>query len=116
MGPSSSILSSLASLRPQLFMSNFKKRESPLKNNKSLVSHFLLLFPAVPHPLFVLPADLPALSLKGWVRTPVKVKKAQVYLQKTYLWLILDDSRRILDVDGSLLGGSCIPILKELIP
>jgi len=30
--------------------------------------------------------------------------------------LILDDSRRFLGVDGSLLGGSCIPILKELIP
>ena len=93
-----------------------KKRESPLKINKSLVPHFPLLLPAVPHPMFVLPTDLPALYLKGWVRTPVKVKRVQVYLQKTYLWLILDDSRRILDVDGSLLGGSWIPILKELIP
>jgi len=91
-------------------------REIPLKNNKALVPHFLLLLPTVPHLSFVLPTDLPTLSLKGWVRTLVKVKKAQVYLQKTYLWLILDDSRRILDMDGSFLGGSCIPILKELIP
>jgi len=75
-----------------------KMRESPLKNNKALVPHFLLMLLAVPHLFFVLPVDLPALSLKGWVRTPVKVKKGQVYLQKTYLWLILDVSRRILDV------------------
>ena len=71
--------------------------------------HFLLLLPMVPHSMFVLLAYLPTLYLKGWVRTLVKVKKAQVYLQKNYLWLILDDSRRFLDVDGSLLGGSCIP-------
>lgn len=59
----------LASIKPQLFMSSFRNERKSLKINKALVSHFLLL----------LPADLPALSLKEWVRTPVKVIKAQFY-------------------------------------
>jgi len=116
MGPSLSILSSLESLIPQLLMSSFKKERKSFESNKSLVPHFLLLLPAVPHPMFVLPAGLTTQYLKGWVRTPVKVKKAQVYFQKTYLWLILDDYRKFLDVDGLILGGSWIPILKKLIP
>ena len=87
-----------------------------MKINKALVPHFLSLLPAVPHLLFTKTADLPALSLKVWVRTPVKVKKAQVYSKKTHFGLILDDSRRNFDVDLPLLGGSCIPKEKELIP
>ena len=82
---SSFILSSLASLKTQLFMSSFENERKSLKINKALVPHFLLLLPAVPHPMVMLPADLPALSLKEWVRTPVKVKKAQVYSKKLTL-------------------------------
>ena len=82
---SSFILSSLASLKPQLFMSSFGNERKTLKIIKALVPHFLSLLPAVPHPLFILPADLLALSLKDWVWTPVKVKKAQVYSKKLTL-------------------------------
>ena len=73
------ILSSFASLKPQLFMSSLKNERKSLKINKALVPHFLLLLPTVPHPMVMLPEDLLALSLKELVRTPVKVKKAQVY-------------------------------------
>jgi len=43
-------------------------------------------------------------------------KKGTSLFLKSYLSLILDDSRRIVDVDGSLLGGSRIPKLNEIIP
>lgn len=66
-------------------MSSFENERKTLKINKALVPHFLSLLPVVPHPLFMLPADLPALSVKGWVRTPVKVKKVQVYSKKLTL-------------------------------
>jgi len=62
-----------------------KMRERLLKINKALVPHFLSLLPAVLHPLFMLPANLPALSVKVWVRTPMKVKKALVYYKKLSL-------------------------------
>ena len=97
-------------------MSRFANERKTLKINKTLILHFLSLFPAGPHPLFILPAYLHALYVKGWVRTPVKVKKAQVYSKKTHFGLILDVSRRNFDVDCSLQGGSCIPKEKELIP
>jgi hypothetical protein len=77
-------------------MSSFANERKTLKINITLVPHFLLLLPADPHSLFIIPAYLHALSVKGWVRTPVKVKKAQVYPKKLTFGLILDVSRRIL--------------------
>ena len=50
-----------------------------------MVPHFLSLSPAVPHLLFTKTVDLPTLSQKVWVRTPVKVKKVQVYSKKLTL-------------------------------
>ena len=115
MGLSSFILSSLASLKPQLFMSSFENERKTLKIIKALVPHFLSLLPAIPHPLFMLSVDLPALS-KGVGADPCECQKGASLFLKTHFGLILDDSRRNLDVDGSLLGGSCIPKVKELIP
>ena len=77
-------------------MSSFAKERKTLKINITLVPHFLLLLPADLHPLFIIPAYLHAVSVKGWVRTPVKVKKAQVYPKKLTFGLILDVSRRTL--------------------
>jgi len=77
--PSSLILFSYASLKPHLFMSSLKNERKPLKISKTLVLHFLLALPMILHPLVMFPVDLPALSLKERVWTPVKVKKAQVY-------------------------------------
>ena len=115
MGSPSTILSSLASLIPQLLMSSLENGRKSFKKHKTLVPHFLLLLPAVPHSMFMSPANLPALYLKGWVRTPRKVKRCKFNFKKLYLWLILEHSRRFLDVDSSLPDGACIPILKELI-
>ena len=60
-------------------MSSLENERKPLKISKTLGPHFLLALPVAPHPLVMSPADLPALSLKEWVRTPVKVKKAEFY-------------------------------------
>ena len=97
-------------------MSSFANERKTLKINITLVPHFLLLLPADPHSLFIIPTYLHTLSVKGWVHTPVKVKKKQVHPKKLTFGLILDDSRRNFDVDCSLQSGSCIPKEKELIP
>lgn len=111
MGLSSFILSSLESLKPQLFMSSFKNERKTLKINKALVPHF-----CGPAPL-VHVICRPARSVsKGVGADPCESQKGASLFLKTHFGLILDDSRRNLDVDGSLLGGSCIPKLKELIP
>lgn len=47
-----------------------------------MVLHFLLLLSAVLHPKFMLPANLPALYVKGWVWTPVKVKRRKFNFKK----------------------------------
>ena len=77
-------------------MSSFANERKTLKINITLVPNFLLLLRAEPHLFFILPAYLHVLSVKGWVRTPVKIKKAQVYTKKLTFGLILDVSRRIL--------------------
>jgi hypothetical protein len=61
MAPSIVILSSLSSLIPLLFMSNFKKRESHLKTCLSLGTQVLSTLPACTHPKLIVPAYLYAL-------------------------------------------------------
>ena len=60
-------------------------RERHQKGNVTLVPHFLLLLPAGLHVLFKLYAYLYALYVKGRVRTPVKVKRRNLYLKKLIL-------------------------------
>ena len=57
----------------------FKNERKSLKISKTLVSHFILALPIVSHPLIMSPVDLPSLCLKERVRTPVQIKKVQVY-------------------------------------
>ena len=60
-------------------------RERHQKSNVTLVPHFLSLLLAGPHLLFRISAYLYALYVKGRVRTPVKVKRRNLYLKKLIL-------------------------------
>ena len=53
---------------------------------------------------------------KGVGAYSCKGQKAQVSLQKSYLWLFLEHSRSLFDVYEAPPDSSCIPTKEELIP
>ena len=77
------ILTSFASLKTQFFISSFENKRKSLKISKTLVSHFLLALPTVPHSLVMSPVHLIALYFHIWVRTPVKVKRHNFTLKNS---------------------------------
>jgi len=97
-------------------MSSFKNERKTLKNQYSSGSALSLTVACGPAPLVHVTCG-PARSVsKGVGADPCESKKDASLFLKTHFGLILGDSRRNLDVDGSLIGGSCIQKVKELIP
>ena len=86
-------------------------RESLLKIYKALVPHFLLLLPVVQHPLLMLPADLPTLSLKEWVRTLV-ISKILEHIKKQEIlpWLLQPDLKSYMLEYINIIGSNLLHI------
>ena len=98
MAPSIVILSSLASLISLLLMSNSKKQRKSLKSqyNSGYVVSLTLTYVYAPQ---VNNICVLVRSICKWVGVySCKGQKAEVLLQKSYLWSFLEHSRRWFDV------------------
>jgi len=89
-------------------MSSLKNERKPLKTSKTLALHSLSITCGLA-PLGHVPCGPIRFVSKGKGVDPCKSKKGTSLLLKTHFGLILDASRRNLEVASSLLGGSCIP-------
>jgi len=115
-GPLTTIPSNLTSLIPLLLMSNSKKERKSLKNQYNFGSTLSPMLTCGPAPLVHNTCVLVCSVCKGEGAYPCKSQKAQVLLQKNYLWSILEYSRRWFDMDWAPPDGSCIPMREKLIP
>ena len=116
MAPSIVILSSLSSLIPLLSMSNFKKERKSLKimfiSGYAGSLYLACVYASQTHCTCVLVRSVS----QRMGAYPCKGQKARVSSLKSYLWSLLEPSRRVFDVYWAPPDGSCIPMIEELIP
>ena len=109
-------LSSLSSPIPLLFMSKLQRERKSLKN--MFISgyagslYLACVYALQTHCTCVLVRSV-SQRLGAY---PCKGQKARVSSLKSYLWSLLEPSRRVFDVYWAPPDGSCTPMIEELIP
>ena len=92
------------------------KWEKDIENQYYSGSALSLTFACGPAPFVHITCVSARSVCKGVGVYPCKSQKAQVSSLKSYLWSLLEPSRRVFDVYWAPPDGSCIPMIEELIP